>query len=68
MPRYGKQFKSFTGIIPSLELDITELCDGAFNYCELNIELIHTYNYVCSYQLPVYQQMLTVICMILHGS
>ena len=28
MPRYGKQFKLFDGIIPCLELDITGLCEG----------------------------------------
>ena len=26
MPRYGKRFKSFQRIVPSLELDVTQLC------------------------------------------
>ena len=28
LPRYGKQFKSFRGVIPSLELNIEPVCDG----------------------------------------
>ena len=27
IPRYGKQFKTFKGTIPSLELDVTTLCE-----------------------------------------
>ena len=27
IPRYGKQFKTFKGVIPSLELDVTMLCE-----------------------------------------
>ena len=43
VPRYGKKYKSFNGIIPSLELDITEICDGATT-CELEI-LVDSFDY-----------------------
>ena len=28
IPRYGKRFKSFKGVIPSLELDVSVLCEN----------------------------------------
>ena len=43
VPRYGKKYKSFNGIIPSLELDISEICDGATSACELEI-LVDSFN------------------------
>ncbi|XP_038659534.1 ubiquitin carboxyl-terminal hydrolase CYLD isoform X1 [Scyliorhinus canicula] len=33
MPRFGKQFKMFTKIMPSLELDITDLLNNALRQC-----------------------------------
>jgi len=35
VPRYGKKFKSFDKTVPSLELDITELCktNGKISPC-----------------------------------
>ena len=52
MPRYGKKYKSFNGIIPSLELDITEICDGATSACELKISW-----YICMH-LYIYTRMI----------
>ncbi|XP_032897748.1 ubiquitin carboxyl-terminal hydrolase CYLD-like isoform X2 [Amblyraja radiata] len=33
MPRFGKQFKMFTEIMPSLELDITDLLNNSLRQC-----------------------------------
>ncbi|XP_067904644.1 ubiquitin carboxyl-terminal hydrolase CYLD isoform X2 [Heterodontus francisci] len=33
MPRFGKQFKMFTQIMPSLELDITDLLNNSLRQC-----------------------------------
>lgn len=51
MPRFGKKFKMFEKIVPSLELDITDLLSEGSKICSLWLmQLRGEYDRVCVFQ------------------
>lgn len=39
MPRFGKDFKMFDAILPTISLDITDLLDDSKNHCHENLDV-----------------------------